>query len=151
MGWWRSATAEPGAGGGTVFAASLLLPLAGLALHLLGVRRALRLFAGDLHNLQCAGASAPEAAERVAREVERAGREYSVYPVDCLVRSLVVVWLLRRRGIAAELRLGVRTLTGRFEAHAWVEHCGVPLGEDADVARVFNAFEFPVPGALRSR
>lgn len=140
--------AEPGAGRGTVFAASLLLPLAGLALHLLGLRRTLRLFAG---NLQSACVSAPQAAERVAREVERAGREYSVYPVDCLVRSLVVVLLLRRRGIAAELRVGVRTLTGRFEAHAWVEHCGVPLGEDADVARVFNAFEFPVPGALRSR
>jgi hypothetical protein len=131
-----------------VVAASLLLPLAGLALHLVGVRRALRLFAGGL---QCAGVSAPETAERVAREVERAARDYSVYPVDCLVRSLVLVWLLRRRGIAAEFRLGVRTLTGRFEAHAWVEHCGVPLGEDADVARVFNAFEFPASGALRLR
>ncbi len=148
MGSWRSAAAEPGAGRGTVFAASLLLPLAGLALHLLGVRRALRLFAGDL---RFAGVSAPQTAERVARDVERAGREYSPYPVDCLVRSLVVVWLLRRRGIAAEFRLGVRTLTGRFEAHAWVEHGGVPLGEDADVARVFDAFEFPAAGALRSR
>ncbi len=148
MGSWRSAAAEPGAGRGTVFAASLLLPLAGLALHLLGVRRALRLFAGDL---RFTGVFAPQAAERVAREVERAGREYSLYPVDCLVRSLVVVWLLRRRGIAAEFRLGVRTLTGRFEAHAWVEHGGVPLGEDADVARVFDAFEFPAAGALRSR
>jgi hypothetical protein len=131
-----------------VLAASLLLPLAVLSLHLLGLRRTLRLFAGDLRS---AGASAPQAAERVARDVERAGREYSPYPVDCLVRSLVVVRLLRRRGIAAEFRLGVRTLTGRFEAHAWVEHGGVPLGEDADVARVFDAFEFPAAGALRSR
>jgi hypothetical protein len=144
MGSWRSDTAEADGSGWTVFAASLLLPLAGIALHVLGVRRALHLFAG---NPRGAGTSAPQAAERVAREVEHAGREYSVYPVDCLVRSLVVVWLLRRRGIAAEFRLGVRTLTGRFEAHAWVEHLGVPLGEDADVARVFNAFEFPASGA----
>jgi hypothetical protein len=144
----RSAAAEPGAGRGTLFAASLLLPLAGLALLLLGLRRTLRLFAGEL---RCAGVCAPEAAERVARAVERAGREYSLYPVDCLVRSLVVVFLLRRRGMAAELRLGVRTLTGRFEAHAWVEHGGAPLGEDADVARVFDAFEFPEAGALPFR
>jgi len=148
MGWWQSAPAEGRTGGGAIFAASLLLPLAGLALHLLGVRRSLRLFAGGR---QGAGASNPQAAEQVARDVERAGREFSLYPVDCLVRSLVLVRLLRGRGIGAELRLGVRTLTGRFEAHAWVEHGGVPLGEDADVARVFNAFEFPEAGALRFR
>jgi hypothetical protein len=147
MGWWRSAAADP-TERGTLAAASLLLPIAGLALHLLGVRRALRLFAGDRRD---AGAFAPVAAERVARQVERARREYSVYPVSCLVRSLALVWLLRRRGIAAEFRLGVRTLTGRFEAHAWVEHGGVPLGEDADVARIFEAFELPAAGTLRLR
>ncbi len=144
----RSAAAEPGRDRGAVLAASLMLPLAGLTLHVLGVRRALRLYAGDP---RCGGRSDPEAAERAAREVERAGREYSVYPVNCLVRSLVLVWLLRRRGIAADFRLGVRTLTGRFEAHAWVEHSGVPLGEDADVARAFEAFDLPAFGALRLR
>jgi len=148
MGSSRSGAAEAGAGGGTVLAASLLLPLAGLALHTIGVRRALRLFAGGRRGK---GTCDLQMAERVARDVERAGREYSLYPVDCLVRSLVVVFLLRRRGIAAELRLGVRTLTGRFEAHAWVEHLGVPLGEDADVARVFDAFELSDAGALRIR
>ena len=30
-------------------------------------------------------------------------------------------WLLRRRGIAAELRIGARKEFERFEAHAWVE------------------------------
>jgi hypothetical protein len=131
-----------------VLAASLLLPIAGLALHALGLRRTLRLFAGGANP---AAAPAPEAAETLARAVEHAARSYSVYPADCLVRSLVLLWLLRRRGITAELRLGARTLTGRFEAHAWVEHGGVPLGDDADVARVFHAFDLRSAVAPRRR
>lgn len=144
MDWWRCAMTERRA----VFAASLLLPLAGLSLHALGLRRTLRLFAGGANP---PAAPAPEAAKRLARAVEHAGRKYSIYPVDCLVRSLVLVWLLRRRGIAAELRLGARTLTGRFEAHAWVEHCGVALGADADEARIFHAFDLRQTRALRLR
>jgi hypothetical protein len=37
----------------------------------------------------------------------------------CLVRSIMMVWLLRTRGVPAELRLGVRKRAGAFEAHAW--------------------------------
>jgi len=48
-------------------------------------------------------------------------------PTDrrCLVRSLVVSGVLARRGIPAELVLGVRPNTSEpFMAHAWVEHGG---------------------------
>ena len=44
----------------------------------------------------------------------------------CLLRSLVLVDLLARRGIAASFVLGVRSGPD-FEAHAWVEKGGVPL------------------------
>jgi hypothetical protein len=44
----------------------------------------------------------------------------------CLVRSLVLVRLLARRGIRAKLVIGART-TPEFLAHAWVEHEGQPL------------------------
>jgi hypothetical protein len=37
----------------------------------------------------------------------------------CLVRSLVLLWLLRARGESAEVVLGVRKRAGVFEAHAW--------------------------------
>ena len=37
----------------------------------------------------------------------------------CLVRSLVLMWLLQTRGESAELVLGVRKRGGNFEAHAW--------------------------------
>ena len=37
----------------------------------------------------------------------------------CLVRSLMRLWLLRCRGVSAEIVLGVRKRAGLFEAHAW--------------------------------
>jgi len=49
-------------------------------------------------------------------------------PTDsrCLVRSVVLMALLARRGIASALVIGVRPGT-RFEAHAWIERDGQPL------------------------
>jgi len=37
----------------------------------------------------------------------------------CLVRSMILLWLLRARGESAEVVLGVRKRAGVFEAHAW--------------------------------
>lgn len=49
-------------------------------------------------------------------------------PTDsrCLTRSLVVLGLLARRGVATSLVIGVDVDPG-FAAHAWVEREGVPL------------------------
>ena len=44
----------------------------------------------------------------------------------CLVSSLTLTTLLARRGIRTSLVIGVRSAP-TFEAHAWVEHHGVPL------------------------
>jgi hypothetical protein len=44
----------------------------------------------------------------------------------CLSQSLVLLWLLSRRGIASTLVVGVHTCP-EFEAHAWIEHAGRPL------------------------
>jgi hypothetical protein len=53
-----------------------------------------------------------------------------LFPGDsrCLARSLVLLGLLSRRGIAPALVLGVRTAPS-FGAHAWVELAGNPLLE----------------------
>jgi hypothetical protein len=52
-----------------------------------------------------------------------------IVPTDtrCLVRSLVLVCLLARRGIASRLVIGVLPEQPRFAAHAWVEYEGYPL------------------------
>jgi Transglutaminase-like superfamily len=55
-------------------------------------------------------------------------RVLSVIPGDsrCLVRSLVVLRLLSRRGIDVQLIIAARPAP-TFEAHAWVERAGRPL------------------------
>ncbi|MFL6199434.1 MAG: lasso peptide biosynthesis B2 protein [Thermoanaerobaculia bacterium] len=52
-------------------------------------------------------------------------------PMVCLPQSLALQALLRRQGLSAELRIGVRRADGKLQAHAWVEHAGSPLGETA--------------------
>jgi hypothetical protein len=49
-------------------------------------------------------------------------------PTDsrCLIRSVVLMALLARRGIASSLVIGVRP-GDEFEAHAWIERDGQPL------------------------
>ena len=66
---------------------------------------------------------------------------WSVHRPTCLHRSLTLWWLLRRQGVASELRIGVRKEQGRFEAHAWVERGGVALNDGSDVGLRFAAFQ----------
>jgi transglutaminase superfamily protein len=56
-------------------------------------------------------------------------RTLAVLPADsrCLIRSLVLLRLLTRRGIDATLVIGVRPADRGVDAHAWVERGGVPL------------------------
>jgi hypothetical protein len=65
-------------------------------------------------------ASQTESAEVIARIAAAAARNV-FFGTNCLEQSLVLWWLLRRRGISAELRIGARKEFNRFEAHAWVE------------------------------
>jgi len=58
----------------------------------------------------------------------------------CLSRSLTLWWLLRRRGIRTDLRIGVRKEAGRFEAHAWVEREGVVVNDRTEVVQQYAAF-----------
>ena len=64
------------------------------------------------------------------------------FATTCLDRALALFRLLRAEGLAAELRIGVRTSEGALEAHAWVEHNGVVL-LDEEASR-FVAFDAPV-------
>ena len=64
----------------------------------------------------------------------RAANSHSVRPAACLSRSLTLWWLLRRRGIESQLRLGVRKGEQGLDAHAWVELAGQVVNDAADVA-----------------
>lgn len=89
---------------------------------------------GRLRRLS-AGAGAPPGSEaqaaraaEVARVVAMACR-HTPLANSCLHRSLALWWLLRRRHIDAELRMGARQEKGAFEAHAWVEYRNTIVGE----------------------
>ncbi len=74
-----------------------------------------------------ATAGAPAAVLReTARRVALAGAFFPGRAL-CLEQSLALWILLRRRGIEADLRLGVQPRP--FGAHAWVEHRGEPVNE----------------------
>jgi hypothetical protein len=59
---------------------------------------------------------------------------------NCLVRSLALFGVLRRAGIAAELRIGVDRTASALQAHAWVEVDGTPVNDAADVAARYAPF-----------
>ncbi len=78
-------------------------------------------------------------ARAVAAMVALAAR-HTPFRAKCLPRSLALQWLLARRGIDAELRIGVRKNGHALEAHAWIEHCGEPLIDDVAVGQRFVPF-----------
>jgi hypothetical protein len=130
-------------------AALVWLPVVGLGLRLgygrltAGLARLAPLPAGSL-------VPSPDAEARaaaVARSVSRAAR-FGAVRGSCLTQSLVVWWLLRRCGMDAEVRFGVRRMTDPFQAHAWVEHRGTVLNDTLDVRERFAVFEpIEVPSA----
>lgn len=115
---------------------ALLLPLVDLSLRASGYARTRqrmeRLFVNASVAPSCCG-DAEQLAEPIARGVSLAGRR-SLWPTSCLRQALLLQVLLARKGIASEVRIGVRAgEAGGVDAHAWVERDGRVLigGEHA--------------------
>lgn len=83
-----------------------------------------------------------EEAVQIADTVRFINRAWSFYRAYCLSESLALWYLLRRKGIDAEFRLGVRTVLGPFESHAWVEYRGTVLNDLENINQIFHAFDF---------
>jgi hypothetical protein len=79
---------------------------------------------------------------RVAR-AQRTVRRASGFDGTCLVRSLSLWALLLKRGVMAEIRIGMRRSNGKIEGHAWVEHGSVPVNELADIALSYQPYREP--------
>jgi Transglutaminase-like superfamily len=63
----------------------------------------------------------PDEVDRIVWAAGAAGR-LLLGARPCLPLAMATQWLLRRRGIATELRIGVmRDESNHLEAHAWVE------------------------------
>lgn len=98
---------------------ALVCPL----LKLLPVAKAMRLLdlreGGGRHGT---AAHDPEMARAIGRAVARASRNLPFRAV-CLPQAAAAAVMLRRRGLAAEVHVGVAKRTGAIEAHAW-SRCG---------------------------
>ena len=130
-----------------VLCALVFLPLTKAGLRLIGFRRCKELIEGLSPVDELRPVLEPEnqrgIAERITRATASAERYGPVKP-NCLVRSLVLWWLLRRHGIDGELHVGARKTESRFEAHAWVEFRGIILNDGADVHERYSRFDAPI-------
>ena len=121
----------------------VLLPLLDLGMRLLGLRRLRATLAWLAPAPGPAAASGPAGLSQalaVANVVQRAAW-HSPLGSTCLTRSLVLWWLLRRRGIAGELCIGVAKEAAQFQAHAWVECQGMVLNDDDQVRQRFAVLD----------
>ena len=137
----------------------VILPAVAAGLHVLGFGRLCRLLSrltlasrdrstgipnrglpSHAFPVSPASTSAAETGRALGRLVNAVAWRLPGRPA-CLTRSVTLWWLLRRRGIDSEIRIGVRRADGRLEAHAWVELEGVVLNDAQDVGERFAAFE----------
>ena len=126
-----------------VLASVMLVPAVQLSLRLRGFKRTAGALAArsDRRAVPTEPAHARLAAEAVGLV---AGR--SVIGARCLGRSLVLWFLLRRRGIDAELVIGVEMPRGgELPAHAWVEVADEPVNDAPDVRERFGSFDLQLP------
>ena len=126
--------------------ALVLLPLVAASLRVLGLRRTQALFLRrDRPGRRPKALSVGD----IARLVSIAARR-GPFRAKCLPASITLQSLLLQAGTASELRLGVRKRGMRLEAHAWVEHEGVPLMESSDVHSRFSAFDAAIAVSTRT-
>jgi len=124
--------------------AAMLLPAVKASLRLRGFKKTRE----SLEKYQSQGsAAAPSAAGANLETVlgishmVRAAARYGLVRASCLEESLTLWHVLRKRGYAAKLRIGVRKTAEKFEAHAWVEHEGAALNQAEEMHRHYAAFE----------
>lgn len=124
----------------------VLLPLTAIALRFTRLQRwqsALDRGARNRTALPVAAEELARLAEPVARMVRAASRRLPFQPT-CLHQSVVLQFLLARRGIPAQMRLGSQLDGAKFQAHAWVECGGHILNDADDIHLRYTPFDHPV-------
>jgi len=142
-GFWRLSGFERG----IAVESAVALSVTWVGLRLAGFRRWRRVLAwlapGPPSVSPAQDAELLLSARAIARTEESAARHLP-FATNCLDRSLVLWWLLRARGIGADLRIGARKEADRFEAHAWVEFSGMELSGAKDPHLHFVPFDGPL-------
>ena len=127
-----------------VVEAAVALTATWIGLRVAGYRRWRRILdklAPETIERTCAGDPVALGSAQAIARFEQSAARHLFLRTNCLEQALVLCWLLRRRGIEAEMRMGARKDDGRFEAHAWVEFGGTVLNDALGQHRHFTRFE----------
>ncbi len=118
----------------------LALPLVGALLRVVGYRSTQRWIErrSPLPIARAPSQREMKRAKRLVQLAEIAGRRGPIV-TTCLRQSLLVYWLLRRRGLDPKLRLGVREGGVVLDAHAWLELHGRSLETGNPAHRAFRS------------
>lgn len=116
-----------------ILATAILVPTVHVLVRIIDYRRTMAAAEWTATRWRITVPGLAESVEQLRLATARV-RRYSPLPGNCLSRSLVLWWQLRRRGLSPALRLGVSLDGGTFAAHAWVELDGRVLNDTADVS-----------------
>lgn len=120
-----------------------LLPLITLSLRFRGFKKTSRALQKKLPLSPPQEMTKEQRAEKVERtcRMVRAGAHYGIVHPTCLVESLALWYLLQRQRLSARVRIGVRKISEKVEAHAWVEFDGVALNQAEGAHQHYAAFD----------
>jgi hypothetical protein len=126
-----------------ILVAIFMLPMIALSLRLSGFKqtknRMSRLIPSRIDGISVSEGDLVHA-QLISRAVAIAGN-HGLFKANCLKQSLLLWWLLARRGIPSELKLGTQKIPQEtFSAHAWVEYRGNVLVDTVDVGERFLPF-----------
>lgn len=126
---------------GIFLRAAVLLPLISLSLRMRGFGATQGTLQKFLPSSDHQTTISPGPSADLTARMVRAAVHHGVGHPTCLEESLALWWLLRRLGIASQLRIGIKKQSPKFEAHAWVELGGAPLNEPETPHQHYAAFE----------
>jgi hypothetical protein len=144
---WRRFAHLSGSDRATVLKFAICLAATSIALRLIGFHRwkdLLVRFAPLANSTAALDPSLLPQALHIARLASASAR-HLFFRTNCLEQAITLSFLLRRRGIAADLHFGARKQSAHLEAHAWVAYLGTPLNEDLGEHRHFLPFKAANP------
>ena len=111
---------------GIVCESAALIPAAWVAVRVFGFRVGAALQSQGVRSAPEPKKEYLKLAECIARLASAAAARLP-FQTSCLEQSIALCWMLQRRGMNPQLRVGGRKDAEGFEAHAWVEVEGAAL------------------------
>lgn len=127
----------------TFWHAAMLLPVVKASLRLRGFKKTKESLERRWSRASAEARRTREGLDPVLRisRMVRTAANYGLFRASCLEESLTLWYLLRARGYAAKMRIGVSKTAEKFEAHAWVEYKETALNQTEGMHRHYAAFD----------